>query len=132
MFNGTGQKAISLYENALGAKAEHVMHYGDVPGMEVPADGKKFILHALLRIGGNVLMLSDTTPDKPIAEGSNVQVALDHSDVEEMSKAFDALSDGGQVISPIVDTFWGARFGALIDAAGINWMFNCEIKKPQA
>jgi len=26
--------------------------------------------------------------------------------------------------------FWGARFGMLTDAFGVNWMFNCTTKKP--
>jgi len=29
----------------------------------------------------------------------------------------------------LADTFWGARFGTLTDAFGVQWMFNCELKK---
>ena len=31
---------------------------------------------------------------------------------------------------PLADQFWGARFGMLTDKFRINWMFNCETKKP--
>jgi len=27
------------------------------------------------------------------------------------------------------DTFWGAKFGMLTDALGVQWMFNCENRK---
>jgi len=27
------------------------------------------------------------------------------------------------------DTFWGARFGMLVDKFGVPWMLNCEPKK---
>ena len=58
-----------------------------------------------------------------------MQIVLDFADVEEMTKAFDALSEGGKVTLPLQDTFWGAKFGLLTDAYGVNWMFNCELKK---
>jgi PhnB protein len=45
-----------------------------------------------------------------------------------MQKAFDALAKGGSITMPLMDQFWGAKFGMLTDAYGINWMFNCEKK----
>jgi PhnB protein len=58
-----------------------------------------------------------------------VEIALDYTDLAEMEKAFTAMSAGGQVGVPIQDMFWGAKFGALTDAYGVKWMFNCETKK---
>src|SRR6185369_15938178 len=49
-FNGTAAKAIKLYESALGAKTEAIQHFGDAPGMNVPADQKGRVLHAVLRL----------------------------------------------------------------------------------
>jgi PhnB protein len=43
-----------------------------------------------------------------------------------MGTKFDALAAGGKVILPVQDMFWGAKFGMLKDAYGINWMFNCD------
>jgi uncharacterized glyoxalase superfamily protein PhnB len=40
-FNGTADKAIRLYQSALGAKAETVVHYGDVPGMNAPPQSEE-------------------------------------------------------------------------------------------
>jgi PhnB protein len=58
-----------------------------------------------------------------------VHVSVNCTDVAEMEKQFSALAVGGQVRMPLADQFWGARFGMLTDAFGINWMFNCELKK---
>jgi PhnB protein len=130
-FSGTAEKAIKLYEGALGAKVENVMRYGDAKGMDVPADSKNRIMHAVLKVGsaGAFYMLSDTTPDMPAPAGNNVRVSLDWDDAAEMAKSFDALSVGGKVTMPLQDTFWGAKFGMLTDAFGIHWMFNCENRK---
>ena len=127
-FEGTADQAIKLYESGLGAKAE-IMRFGDMPGQPVPAEQKNRVMHARLRIGDEVLMISDTMPGHPLVVGGNVHISLDFSDVEDMTKKFDALSRGGKVTMPLQDTFWGAKFGMLTDAYGINWMFNCELKK---
>jgi uncharacterized glyoxalase superfamily protein PhnB len=44
--NGEAEKAIRLYENALGAKVENVSRFGDVPGMTPPAEHKNRVIHA--------------------------------------------------------------------------------------
>jgi|SRR5581483_2463735 len=131
LLNGTAGKAIELYQTALGAKTEAMMHWGDGPGActEVPAEHKNRVMHAMLRVGDDVLMLSDCPPDQPLTAGDTVQIALDFTDADEMSKAFDTLGAGGKVTCPIADQFWGAKFGTLTDAYGVRWMFNCEVKK---
>ena len=39
------------------------------------------------------------------------------------------MGAGGTVTMPLQDMFWGARFGMLKDTFGVQWMFNCELKK---
>jgi PhnB protein len=128
-FDGTAAKAIQLYESALGAKVEHVSRFGEAQGMAVPPEAKDRVLHASLRLGDGVVMLSDTMPNMPVATGNNVHVSVNFDDVTDMTKKFEALAVGGRVTMPLADTFWGARFGMLKDAFGINWMFNCETRK---
>lgn len=128
-FDGTAGEAIQLYERALGAKIENVQRFADIPGGKPAAGNAQRVMHALLRVGAGVLMISDTQPGMPLAVGSNVHVCLDFDDPAEMSGRFDALAAGGKVTMPLQDTFWGAKFGMLTDAFGISWMFNCELKK---
>ena len=50
-FEGTGAKAIKLYESALGAKVSgEVMRYGDVPGNTQTAETKDYVMHAMLQM----------------------------------------------------------------------------------
>jgi PhnB protein len=128
-FDGTAAKAIALYERALGAKVENVQRFKDVPGEPSKPENADRVMHALLRIGAGVLMISDAPPGMPPTLGSNVHVCLDFDDSADMAKRFDALAAGGQVAMPLQDTFWGARFGMLTDAYGIRWMFNCTLRK---
>jgi PhnB protein len=128
-FNGTAEKAIKLYENALGAKTDRIMRFGDIPDFKVEPEHKNLVMHATLFIGEGVVMISDCQPGQPSTTGDNVHVSLDCDDVADMTKKFEALAVGGKVLLPLQDMFWGARFGMLKDAFGIGWMFNCEHKK---
>ena len=126
-FNGNAQEAIALYERTLGAKVEALNRFADVPDSEFTPEHKNRIMHAALRIGEAVLMLSDGMPSKAVATGdNNFQVCLHFDDVADMSTKFDALAAGGHVSFPLSDTFGGAKFGMLTDLHGIRWMFNYQ------
>ncbi len=128
-FNGNANDAIAVYQRVLGAVVVNVMRFGDVPGMPVDEASKGRVIHAVLKIGPGVLMLSDSMPGQPVAAGGNAHVSLDFDTVAEMTDAFDGLADGGRVTMPLQDTFWGAKFGMLTDAFGVRWMFNAHVPK---
>lgn len=125
-FHGTAGEAIRHYERALGARTEALQRFGEIPGAAVPAEHKDRVMHARLRIGDGVVMISDTQPDTPVPADSNVHVCLELDDVADATAKFDALAAGGKVTMPLQDTFWGARFGMLTDAYGVHWMLNCS------
>jgi PhnB protein len=127
-FAGTAEKAIKLYESALGGKAERIMRFGDAPESKAAPEDKNRVMHAVVHLGAGVIMLSDSMANMPNVTESNVQISLDFDDAADMSQKFDALAVGGKVVMPLQDTFWGAKFGMLTDAFGIHWMFNCDQK----
>jgi PhnB protein len=127
-FNGNAGQAIKHYESALGAKADNIMRFGEMAGPDAPQEIKDRVMHCVLRIGPGVLMISDGRPGTQVPPGGNSHVNLDFDNLDEMGKAFQALSAGGEVTMPLADMFWGARWGTLTDAYGIQWMFNCEKK----
>ena len=121
---GNADKAIALYQRALGAKAEMVMRYGDVQGMEVPPEQRDYVMHATLDVAGSKLMISDARPDEAISSSTAVHVALHFTgDLSDVERKFAALAEGGEVTMPLTDTFWGARFGHVMDPFGHGWSF---------
>ena len=125
ILDGNAAQAIAHYQEALGAKAEVLQRYGDMPGNKQPAELKDRVMHALLRIGDGVVMVSDAPPGKAPKGDGNVEVCLDCNDAEDMALKFERLAVGGTVTQPLQDMFWGAKFGTLTDAYGVRWMFNC-------
>jgi PhnB protein len=128
--NGTAAEALAYYEKALGAKVQDRMTFAQLPPeMQNDPTMKDRIMHATFKIGDALMMISDTMPNAPVAAGGNVQIALHYTDPAEMVGPFEALAAGGKVTQPLIDTFWGAKFGMLMDRFGVEWMFNAELKK---
>jgi PhnB protein len=128
MLDGKSEQAIALYQRALDAKVETLQRFGDVDA-SCPDALKDRVMHAALRLGSAMLMMSDgPSSDAVPPAGGNVSVALQFNDVEAGRRAFDALAASGTVIQPLIDAPWGALFGVVRDEVGIPWMFN--ITKP--
>ena len=113
-------EALEFYKKALGAE---VLHVAPMP------DGK--VMHAALRIGDSMLMLNDEMPEygvlSPLARnGSAVTI---HIYTENPDAAFNrAVSAGAQVKMPMMDQFWGDRYGVVIDPYGHMWSIAAHVK----
>ena len=57
-------------------------------------------------------------------QGFSMSIQID--DPTEAERVFRDLGEGGVVQMSIGETFWGRRFGILVDKFGTPWMVNCE------
>ena len=127
-FDGNCREAMTFYKRCLGGELL-LMPVSDAPG-ETPKEAKDRIMHASLKNGSVSLMASDRWLDHPFQQGDNFAICVAPESLEETEKLFVSLGENGKVTSPLQDTFWGARFGTLMDQFGIHWMFNFENSKP--
>ncbi len=61
---------------------------------------------------------------KPDFKGFSL--SLDAKSEADATRMFNALSDGGQVIMPLGNTFFSPCFGMLADKFGVHWMIIVE------
>lgn len=127
-FNGNASEALEFYCKALNGEVVFKQTFGESP-MESPESQKDKVMHASFKAGDLTFMVSDTMPGQPITSGTNLSLSLNFNDLNEINKTFIALSEGGKVTMELQDTFWGARFGMLVDKYGFSWMFNHDYKK---
>ena len=137
-FPGTTEEAFLFYKSVFGTEflGKGIQRFGDIPaeaGHPPVADSiKKMILHVQLPIlGGHVLMATDAPKEMgmTLTQGNNMHICLEPETKAETKKLFDALSEGGNIVMPLADMFFGSYFGECTDRFGINWMFNCIEKK---
>lgn len=124
-FEGRCEEALDFYREKLGAEVEMLMRFQDSPE---PCDPKKVtpeilnkVMHTSFRIGGTVLMGSDGFC-KGDPEFKGISLSLTVPDEATADRYFAALSDGGQVTTPLAKTFFSPRFGMVTDRFGIMWM----------
>src|SRR5262249_30394094 len=88
------------------------------------------IMHASITINGAPIMLSDGMAKTNQPEFKGFSLSLDAKDPTEGKRMFDALSQGGQVHQPLVETFFAKSFGMVADKFGIGWMIIAGPKNP--
>lgn len=123
-FQGRCEEALKFYQQALGAEVLMKMRYKDspepMPPGRIPANWSEKIMHASMKIGGNIVMASDGCGEGGKFEGFSLSISLNTE--AEAQKVFAALSEGGKVEMPLIKTFWSPCFGMLEDKFGIGWM----------
>ncbi|MFM0163006.1 VOC family protein [Paraburkholderia sediminicola] len=104
--------------NAADAIAFYAKAFNAVEQFRMPGPGGK-VMHACLKIGDSMLMLTDEWPDHNALKGTPVTI---HHYVEDVDASFkQAVEAGATVVMPVADMFWGDRYGQLKDPFGHSW-----------
>jgi uncharacterized glyoxalase superfamily protein PhnB len=116
-----GAKALDFYRQAFGAEVNSALK---------GPDGKN-LMHAELRIGDSVFMLSDEFPEwgvrGPLSLGGT-PVTI-HLYTENADAAFKRALDAGCTVKmPLGDAFWGDRYGQVVDPFGHQWSIATHIQ----
>ena len=127
-FNGQCREAMTFYKTVLGGELFFQTVGGSPMAAQCPESTHAEILHSSLTNGDLVLMATDMTGPDGYHKGNNIAISLNCGSKEEIEAFFAGLSEGGKVMDPLKEQFWGAIFGALTDKFGIGWMLNCNIK----
>jgi PhnB protein len=119
-----GEAAISFYEKAFGAKLE----------TKHPAEDGKRLMHAHLKLGSSALMLHDDFPEfgdqgaKPPTRLGGASCTI-HLEVPDADVAWNrALKAGAEIVMPLDNQFWGARYGQIKDPFGHLWSIGGPVK----
>jgi PhnB protein len=127
-FPGTCAEAFRYYEKHLGAKIGTMMTHGQSPEQSrVSPDWKNAVLHARMSIANIEIWAADIPSAEPMR---SAYLTLRMDDDSEAERVFAALSEQGQVLMPMRDTFFASRFGQVRDRFGINWMILHERAMP--
>ena len=133
-FNGRCREAFEFYADALRGEIIALTTYGDMPAapdqQPLPDEAKAQLAHVNLVAAGASIMGGDSIMGLcggEVVDGRNdTTVNIEVDSIEEAERVFAALSAGGQVQMPLMETEWARRFGMFEDRFGKPWMVNCN------
>jgi PhnB protein len=132
-FSGNTETAFQLYKSVFKTEFTSLVRFkeGGDPTKLSEAEGEK-LMHVSLPIGkGNFLFGTDVLESSgfPLTSGDNINLSITADSKEEADHILNGLSEGGTVIMPMQDTFWGAYFGMCTDPFGIKWLISYDYPK---
>lgn len=107
-------KAIEFYKKAFDA--HEIFRF--------PSPDGKTIMHAEIKIGDSIVMLNDEFPQMNCISPQTIggTGSMIHLYVEDADSVFNkAVSSGAKILMPMMDMFWGDRYGTIEDPFGHRW-----------
>jgi PhnB protein len=134
-FSGNCLEAFEFYKSVLGGEFSSVNKFSEMPpdaaSDQTHEAAPEGIMHISLPIGDSMLMGSDVPPGMgTVTAGNTCYVCLSPDSPDEAKRAFDGLSEGGDIEMPFDRQFWGDYFGSFTDKYGIKWMV--DVADPEA
>ncbi|WP_051525173.1 VOC family protein [Exiguobacterium artemiae] len=111
--NGTAAEAIAYYDRTLGLKPRRILS-------ETNALGQQEIFHAHLANDAFELMLWDVSSALPAA--SHILLLLSFETTEEISAAYAALAEDGQIMEALGVPSFGGLYAQVTDPFGVTFV----------
>jgi PhnB protein len=124
-FGGNCRAAMNFYKDCLGGEL-YFQTIGEGPmAGHMPAEMNDKIMHSTLTADGFTLMASDLAKDGGVQRGNACALMLHFDNEAAIRTAYTKLAVGGAQEMALEPTFWGAIYGQIIDAYGVEWNLNC-------
>ncbi|WP_420629302.1 VOC family protein [Candidatus Leptofilum sp.] len=116
MFSGNCHEALQFYESCLDGKITSLRTVAEAP-FDVPPGMEERIFDSEFKAGSVHFKASDDMPGNEVTVGSNFALFIGSPDADERQRAFEKLSEDGQVLFPLDN-----NFGMVTDKFNIQWM----------
>ncbi|KPV44421.1 VOC family protein [Alicyclobacillus ferrooxydans] len=123
IFSDNAREQAALYADALGGEVVDIRTFADMPGANEAE--KDRVMHLVLKVGDATIYMADNG-EKAVHRGHGLDLTLEFKTEEEARSAFEKLAQGGRVVMPLEQMFWGAVFGRLEDSYGVRWQISTE------
>lgn len=118
IYGDDARKQGEFYASAFKGEIVGVQTFGSMPN--APVEIKDRIMHMEVTSQELTIYLADSTME-PVQRGNGLDLTVEFPTEEEARAAFEALTNGGEVLMPFERMFWGAMFGRVRDPFGVRW-----------
>ena len=123
-FKGQCRQAFELYEKLLGGNISVMNTFGGNNAALPPgstASAPDHIRFAELQVGDCAIRGNDV-PESDYKPMQGFHISLHLGTATEARRIFNALSEGGQIETPLSEVAWSSAFGILRDRFGTPWL----------
>ncbi|QCR44790.1 bleomycin resistance protein [Curtobacterium sp. SGAir0471] len=129
-FDGQAREALDFWASAFGGTVTAAT-YGQMGASQDPAWADRIVFGQVATDAGFRIMAFDVWPDQPYDQGTNAFYVFVHGDdADEVTRYWEALSDGAEVRQPLAPSPWAPLAGQLRDRFGVVWQL--DVAAPQA
>ncbi|MGM7680723.1 VOC family protein [Cytobacillus sp. Hm23] len=126
-FAGNCEQALNYYKDVFEGEIISLQRFHEAPDMPVNEENKNKVLHARFQMGEQTVYFSDGLDTQAIEKGNQVTLTIEFSKVDQIETVYSKLAESGEIIMPLQDTFWGAKYGKVVDTFGVCWDLNCQL-----
>ncbi|MGD7045896.1 VOC family protein [Jeotgalibacillus proteolyticus] len=120
MFEGQAEEAMNYYVSIFDdSEIINVQYYGPNESGE-----EGTILHATFSLNGQEFMCIDSSVKHEFSFTPAISFYLNCGTEEEITLAFDWLSEGGSVLMPLASYPFSQKFAWVSDKFGVTWQLN--------
>lgn len=122
VFPGTCEAAFNLYKEAFNGEIAFLFRKSEDKSIQVSQQEGEEISHVVLKTKYFELGGQDADNGQTVNGGNNAKQVLVFTDLDELHRVFDLLSEGGDVVTPLEKTFFSDAIGEVVDKFGIRWL----------
>jgi predicted 3-demethylubiquinone-9 3-methyltransferase (glyoxalase superfamily) len=120
MFDGDAERAMELYVSLFDdAEILQIERYGPDG-----TDKEGLVLRAEFTLQGQRFVCIDSPVKHAFGFTPSISLFVDCADDAELERLFERLSAGGEVLMPVDEYGFSARFGWVNDRFGVSWQLN--------
>jgi PhnB protein len=128
-FDGQAREALDFWASAFGGTVTAAT-YGQMGASQDPAWADRVVFGQVTTEAGFRIMAFDVWPDQPYDQGTNAFYVFVHGDdADEVTRYWEALSEGAEVRQPLAPSPWAPLAGQLRDRFGVVWQL--DVAAPQ-
>jgi PhnB protein len=138
-FRGVARQALEFYGSVFGADVT-IATYGDF-GMPAGVPGADKVVFGQVASADGIRLMAYDIPGQVDADaaatagttrrenGTTVTdrtffQSLQGDSLDEITRYWDALADGAEIVEPLAASAWSAGFGMLTDRFGVTWVLD--------
>ena len=122
MFTGQAEAAMNLYTSLF--KQSEILNLTRYGANEAGAEGT--VQHATFTLNGQEFMCIDSSAVHAFTFTPSMSLYVRCDSEEEIDRVFATLSQGGQILMPLDEYPFSAKFGWLADRFGVSWQLSLE------